>query len=145
MSLPTNTRVFIICQFIILFVTCVFSCPAKSHDDEEDPPFYPTGGRDPGGREATSEDPTEPTNPASERVQGEYKIVEFEVQPEQPNNTEHAWVMICKEGSEPFDQCCISNQLWYFERLPRQKRTYRHISQILRNLLNTMYEKNFTM
>ena len=49
------------------------------------------------------------------------KIMELDTQPKMPNNTGHAWVMICQADSEPFDKCFISNQLWYLEYLPKQE------------------------
>ena len=119
--ISSKTHGFIICQCIVLYATFVISCPPGKSKDEP----YPPNPREVGGAESTTPDTTteqEGTDPVSEKVEGDMKIVKFNVQPERPNTTEHAWVMICKEGSMKFDQCCISNDLWQLDHLPRQKR-----------------------
>ena len=123
--ITSKTCGFIFYQCIVLYLTLVISCPPGKLKDEPYPgTIKPTD-------DGESTNPDEPTSrelvtdSASDRVIVDSKIVQFNVQPEMPNNTEHAWVMICKEGSMKFDKCCISNQLWYLEQMPKQKRMYR--------------------
>ena len=102
-----------ICQCIIIFVTFVATCPPPG--DPPDPTEYPPNTAS--SREVTDE-PT--TIVVTKKVPMSLNIVNLRTEPEKLDEAGHAWVMICQGDSDPFGECCISNNLWELEHLPRQ-------------------------
>ena len=109
----------IICQCMLAFVTFVVSCPPANPDEPEYSGIYKSSEPPDPPTETTLSDET--TEETLKPLPTDLKIIELQTQPGKPDNIEHAWVMICQADSDPFGHCCISNQLWYLEHLPKQK------------------------
>ena len=103
----------IICQFMVIFVTFVATCPPPG--DPPDPTGYPPDTASP--RILTDDT----TIVVTKKVPMSLNIVNLRTEPEKLEGIGHAWVMICQGDSDPFGQCCISNKLWELEPRPRRK------------------------
>ena len=88
------------------------------------PPAYATlsGGAQPSGGQpieehngSSAQTPSPTTTTPS--LPTDLEILDFNTQPERPNNTFATWVVICNSGKD----CCISNHLWSIYSLGRHK------------------------